>query len=104
MSLVGEFVQDDFDSVDPLEPADNMKLSELKSRYGERIALMGGVTREIASMSHEQIDRHIQEIAREAGPYGFILNCGGGIPPEMPLESLMHYLAAIEKYRKISAV
>ncbi len=100
MSLVGEFVDSGFDSVDPLEPADNMRLAELKARYGDRIALMGGVTREIVTMTAQQIDQHIQQTVRDAGPNGFILNCGGGIPPEMPLESFMHYSAALDKYRR----
>jgi len=101
MSLVGEFVDNGFDSVDPLEPADNMRLAELKARYGDRITLMGGITREIGTMTNHQIDQHIQQVVRDGGPYGLILNCGGGIPPEMRLENFMHYSAAVEKYRRL---
>jgi len=101
MSLVGEFVDSGFDSVDPLEPADNMRLGELKTRYGDRITLMGGITREIGTMTAQQIDQHVQQVVRDGGPYGLILNCGGGIPPEMSLENFMHYSAAVEKYRRL---
>jgi uroporphyrinogen-III decarboxylase len=102
MSLVGEFVDVGFDSVDPLDPADNMGLSELKARYGERTTLMGGITRGIGTMTPQEIYQHIQQIVRDAGPYSLILNCGGGIPPEMPLENLMHYFITIEKLRRSS--
>ena len=101
MPLVGEFVDAGFDSLDPLDPADNMRLGELKAQYGERITLIGGITREIGTMNLQAIDAHIQEVTREAGPYGLILKCGGGIPPEMTLHSFMHYCAAIERYRRL---
>lgn len=42
MSLVDEFVDNGFDSLDPFDPADNMNLSELKSRYGDKRTLTGG--------------------------------------------------------------
>lgn len=100
MSLIGEFVDVGFDSVDPLEPADNMKLSELKTKYGDRITLMGGITRDIGRMTPREIDQHIQQVIRDAGPYGLILNCGGGLPPEMSLGSLVHYIETIEKLRR----
>lgn len=98
--LMGEFVEDGFDSVDPLEPADNIRLVEIKEQYGDRIALMGGITRDIGKMTPEEIDKHIQGIVKDAGPCGLILNCGGGVPPDMSLEALMHYSATIEKYRR----
>jgi len=101
MSLVGEFVDSGFDSLDPLEPADNMRLAELKTRYGDRITMMGGITREIGTMTPQQIEQHIQQVVRDAGPYGLVLNCGGGIPPEMSLKNFMHYSAALEKYRRL---
>jgi uroporphyrinogen decarboxylase len=100
MTLVGEFVDNGFDSLDPLEPADNMNLAELKAKYGDRITLMGGITRNIGTMTTEQIENHIRQVIRDGGPHGLILNCGGGIPPEMRLESLMGYCTAVQKYRR----
>jgi uroporphyrinogen decarboxylase len=90
-----------FDSLDPLEPADNMNLAELKAKYGDRITLMGGITRDIGTMTTEQIENHVQQVIRAGGPCGLILNCGGGIPPEMRLERLMSYCAAVQKYRRV---
>jgi len=101
MPLFGDFVDVGFDSVDPLEPADNMMLPELKTRYGEKVALMGGITRDIGRMAPHEVERHIQQIVRDAGPYGLIFNCGGGIPPEMSLEGFMHYSASIRKFRSL---
>jgi len=100
MSLVEEFVDNGFDSIDPLEPEDNMKLSELKTRYGDKVTLMGGITRKIGTMLPQEIYQHIGQIVKEAGPYGLILNCGAGVPSEMSLENFMHYSGAIEKFRR----
>ncbi len=100
MSLVEEFVDNGFDSIDPLEPEDNMKLLELKTRYGDKVTLMGGITRKIGTMPPQEIYQHIGQIVKEAGPYGLILNCGAGVPSEMSLENFMHYSCAIEKFRR----
>lgn len=101
MPLVEEFVDVGFDSIDPLEPADNMTLSELKARYGGKITLMGGITREIGTMLPHEIDKHIEQVVKDAGPYGLILNCGAGVPSEMSLENFMHYSNTIEKFRRL---
>jgi hypothetical protein len=61
---------------------------------------MGGITRNIGTMTPEQIENHIKQVIGDGGPYGQILNCGGGIP-EMPLESLMSYGTAVRKHRKV---
>jgi len=100
MPLVGEFVDDGFDSLDPLDPADNMRLHEVKSIFGERITLTGGITKLIGTYTHEQISQHIEDIVKTAGPNGLILNCAGGIPPEMKLESFVHYSESLEKHRR----
>jgi uroporphyrinogen-III decarboxylase len=100
MPLVGEFVDDGFDSLDPLDPSDCMRLSELKAQYGDRITLTGRITKHIGTMTPEEISGHIEQIVRTAGPDGLILNCAGGIPPEMSLEKYMQYVAAIEKLRR----
>jgi len=100
MSLVGEFVDAGFDSLDPLDPTDNMRLSEVKSSWGDKITLTGGITKQIGSLTAEAIDKHLEDVVKAAGPTGFILDCGGGIPPEMTLQSFMHYSAAIEKFRR----
>ena len=100
MSLVEEFVDNGFDSLDPIEPEDNMNLAELKTKYGDRIMLMGGITRNIGTMTPEQIENHIKQVIRDGGPRGLVLNCGGGIPPEMHLESLMGYSASVQRHRR----
>jgi len=103
MPLVGQLVDCGFDSLDPFDPTDNMNLPELKSRYGDRITLTGGIAKHIGTLSPEEIDLHIKHVVETAGPYGFILNCGGGIPPEMSLEAFNHYSDTLERWRKISA-
>jgi len=100
MPLAGEFVDDGFDSLDPLDPSDGMRLPELKSQYGDRITLTGGITKHIGTMTPDEIDHHIEQIVKTAGPDGLILNCAGGIPPEMSLENYTHYAAAIERFRQ----
>jgi len=100
MSLVGEFVDVGFDSLDPLDPTDRMNIAEVKSTWGDKITLTGGITKEIGTMTPKATDNHIHQLVKTAGPNGFILNCGGGVPPEITLEGFMSYADAIEKYRR----
>jgi uroporphyrinogen-III decarboxylase len=103
MSLVGEFVDAGFDSLDPLDSADNMRLSEVKSKYGNQIMLTGGITKQIGTMAPGEMSAHLGQVVRDAGPEGLILNCAGGIPPEMPLANYMHFATALEQVREIRA-
>lgn len=102
MPLFKGFVEAGFDSVDPLDPADNMDLARVKAEFGPRVTLMGGITRDIGLMPPERLERHIEDRAQTAGPDGgYILMCAGGVPPEMSLAGFNLYLRCVEKYRRL---
>lgn len=104
MPLFKDLVDAGFDSIDPLDPADNMDLARLKTGFGEKVTLMGGITRDIGVMSAEQLQKHIEDRARIGQPGGgYILMCAGGVPPEMSLGNFNLYLRSIEKYRRLKA-
>ncbi len=101
MPLFKDFIDVGFDSIDPIDPADNMDLLKLKETYNDKITLMGGVTKNIGLMSIKEIEKHVLEIAKIGGKKSFILMSAGGVPPEMSLEKFNHYRYIIEKARKI---
>jgi len=91
------------DSIDPLDPADGMRLAEVKEKYGDRICIMGGITKSIGSMSKEEIREHVLSVFSCAGPRGFIAMSSGGVPPEMSLENFNYYSYVVEKARRLTA-
>lgn len=102
MPLLKDIVEIRPDSIDPLDPADGMKLAEVKEKYGDKICIMGGITRDIGRMSKNEIKEHIFNVFKCAGPNGFIAMCSGGVPPEMSLENFNYYRYIVEKARKLN--
>ncbi len=68
--------------LDPIDPQGGMDLAEVKSRYGDRIALKGGVdcTRVLVDGTPEEVVEATKRALREGGPGGgFILSSSNSI-------------------------
>jgi uroporphyrinogen decarboxylase len=100
MLLLEDIVKTGPDSIDPLDPADGMKLAEVKEKYGDRVCIMGGITKNIGRMSKKEIREHVLNVFKCAGPNGFIAMSSGGVPPEMSLENFNYYRHVLEKARR----
>lgn len=101
MPLLDDIVDVGFDSIDPLDPADGIDLQRVKERYGDKVCLMGGITRDIGRMPKEELAKHVREVFTTLGPIGFIACEAGGIPPEMTLESFNEYMKILQEVRKV---
>jgi uroporphyrinogen decarboxylase len=102
MLLLDDITETGADSIDPLDPADGIRLAEVKEKYGDRVCLMGGITKSIGMMSKDEIREHVQDVFRCAGPRGFIAMSSGGVPPEMSLENFNYYIYMVEKARRLN--
>ena len=101
MPLLGEIVDTDPDSIDPLDIADNISVTEVKERYGNQICLMGGITKDIGRMTENETSKHIQDMVKICGSHGYIIGTAGGVPSEMTLSQLNVFKDAIDKARKM---
>ncbi len=101
MPLLNDIVETGPDSIDPLDIADNINVPEVKKRHGYQICLMGGITKDIGRMSEDETSKHVQSIANECGPYGYIMGTAGGVPSEMTLSQLNAFKEAVDKARGI---
>jgi len=99
MILFEDIVETGADVIEPLDVADGMKPAELKEKYGDKVCLCGGITKNIGYMSVEELERHIDEVFSTLGPTGFIAREAGGIPTEMTLESFNEYMTILHKRR-----
>lgn len=99
--IVPLLVEAGIDILNPVGPSDNMNLKELKVKYGNKITLMGGISKFIGKMNREELDRHLKEVIETGSPGGgFILMSEGGIPSSMSNEDFKFYLEMSKKYRK----
>jgi len=101
--LLEDIVETGVDSIDPLDPADGISLIEVKEKYGDKVCLMGGITKNIGRMTKEEIKTHIFTLFKNAGPRRFIAMPAGGIPAEMSLENFNFFNQVLERARRTSA-
>jgi uroporphyrinogen-III decarboxylase len=99
MQLFNDIIDVGYNWIDPLDPNDNINLLEVKEKYGDKITLVGGITRDIGRMTKNDLYKHITEVVKTLGSEGFILRSAGGVPPEMSLENFNYYREIIEKIR-----
>ncbi|NQT94274.1 MAG: hypothetical protein HQ559_16050 [Lentisphaerae bacterium] len=102
MSLVDKIIATGVDILNPVGPGDNMDLAGIKAKYGERIVILGGMSKFIARMSQEEVEAHIAEVfevATRGG--GFIARNESGVPADMTKENLDFYIKTVRKYREM---
>jgi len=89
------------DILNPVGPGDHMDLAQLKRDYGDRVVLNGGISKFIERMSHEEMERHVEEVIRVGSQGGGFMVCSeGGIPVTFSQEDFRFYVATSRKYRE----
>ena len=99
--ILEDLVNTGFDCIDPWDPDEGMDIGEGKKKYGDRIALRGGITKRIGQLSREEIKDHVEDRIRLASPGGgFILGMAGGVPFDMDVENVRYYVELAKKLRR----
>lgn len=100
-SLVPLFVRAKLDMLNPVGPSDNMDLKVLKEKYGDKLCLFGGLSKNIGIMSAEELKEHLLDRLRVGAPGGgYILGSEGDIPVEMSIENFDFLIKISKKYRR----
>jgi len=99
--IVSLIVEAGIDILNPVGPSDNMNLKELKAKYGDKITLMGGISKFIGGMNREELDKHLKKVIETGiSGGGFILMSEGGIPSSMSNEDFKFFFDRMRKYRE----
>ena len=99
--LLPSLVEAGVDMLNPVGPSDNMNLQEIKETYGNRITILGGISKFIGQMSREDLECHVKEVVRTGSPGGgYMTMSEGGIPYTMSREDFTFYLDILRKYRE----
>jgi uroporphyrinogen decarboxylase len=99
-SLFDPMIEAGIDAIDPLEPVAGMDIGEVKSRYGDRLALVGNVdcTDLLPNATPEEVEEAVKEtIAKGAPGGGYILASSNSIHPAVRPEN---YRAMAEAARR----
>jgi uroporphyrinogen decarboxylase len=100
-ALLPALVEAGVDILNPVGPTDNMNLAEIKEKYGDRITLLGGISKFIGEMSREELESHVEEVIHVGSPGGgYMTMSEGGIPYTMSHEDFTFYLDILRKYRE----
>jgi uroporphyrinogen decarboxylase len=73
--------------------------SEARKRVGERVALQGNFDSTLLLGPKERIVTETEEILRQAGPLGHIMNLGHGILPPTPVDNARTFIETTKSYR-----
>ncbi len=100
-AIMDYIVEAGVDILNPLDPEENMNLEELKQKYGEKITLCGGISRNFSSMSRHDLEAHIEATIRiGARGGGYMVMDGSGIPDTMTKQDFQFYIDTLRKYRQ----
>ncbi len=98
--LIEFFIEEGIDCLQPLETKAGMDLIELKQKYGDRIAFMGGIdVRAMAAEDPRVIEEEIRrkiEVAKVGG--GYIYHSDHSIPNNVSFEQYKRVIELVHKY------
>ncbi len=100
--LIPYFIEAGIDCLQPLEVKAGMDLIELKKKYGNELAFMGGIdTRLYSSNDPKLVEEEIKtkfEVAKVGG--GYIYHCDHSIPHTVSLSQYKRIIEMVRKYGK----
>jgi uroporphyrinogen decarboxylase len=99
--IIDKIVDSGIDCLDPIDPGAGMKISEVKSKYGDRISLKGNVdcADTLTFGSKEEVIRETKQCLIDGAPgYGFILSSGNSIHSGVKPENYIAMLQTLKEY------
>lgn len=98
--LIPDLIEAGFDCLQPLEVKAGMDLKELKPKYGDQMAFMGGIdVRAMASPDPSLIEEEIRtkfEVAMPGG--GYIYHSDHSVPKNVSLQQYKRVMELVKKY------
>jgi uroporphyrinogen decarboxylase len=99
--IIDKIVDSGIDCLDPIDPVAGMQISEVKSKYGDRISLKGNVdcAETLTFGTKEQVIEETKKCLMDGAPgYGFILSSGNSIHSGVKPENYIAMLETLQKY------
>lgn len=93
-SLIPDFIDSGIDCLQAIEIKSGMNLLDIYKRFGDKIALMGGIdARVLLSNDLKLIDKELEsKLPLVKDGYGYILHSDHSLPPEVEIETYKYFL------------
>jgi hypothetical protein len=93
MPLIDAFLDCGVNVMHPFEPAAGMDIVAVRKRYGNRLAILGGIDKHVLRRSKAEIDRELEyKMQPRLGRGGTVFGLDHRIPNGTPLESYRYYV------------
>ncbi|MEE8324188.1 MAG: uroporphyrinogen decarboxylase family protein, partial [Candidatus Humimicrobiaceae bacterium] len=99
--IIDKIVDSGIDCLDPIDPVAGMKISEVKSKYGDRISLKGNVdcAETLTFGTKEEVIEETKQCLIDGAPgYGFILSSGNSIHSGVKPENYIAMLQTLKEF------
>jgi uroporphyrinogen decarboxylase len=99
--LVDLWIEAGIDCLDPIDPGAGLTMRDMKTKYGDRIALKGNIdcVKTLCTGTPEEVKAEVRQAIADAGPSGLILSSSNtihrGVKPE-------NYRAMLDELRRAS--
>lgn len=103
MEIMDDLIEAGIDGINPIEPLAGMDLKVLKQRYGKNLILVGGIdcSQLLPLGTPDQIRQGVKEAMRSAAiGGGFFIGSSSEVTPATPLENILAFYEACQKYGK----
>lgn len=89
------------DTLNPVGSTDNMNLAETKEKYGDKITILGGISKFNGEISKGELESRVKEVIRIGSKGGGYMTAPeGSIPCTMTHEDFRFCPDILRKYRK----
>ena len=100
MPIVRDLREAGVDILNPLDPDDNMPMSEIRDAAGEKMVLCGGMNKHFWDWDRERQYKHLHEVVANGKRYGpHILMDSGGVIETVTKKSFDDFLAMSQEVR-----
>jgi uroporphyrinogen decarboxylase len=101
--LLDDFIDAGIDCINPIEPAANMDIWEVKKRYGDRVCIMGNIDCGdlLCNGRAEEVERAVADCIRKGAPGGgLIVSSSNSIHSGVKPENYAAMIRAVYRYGK----
>ena len=99
--IIDMIIDSGISCLDPIDPQAGMDLTEVKDKYGDRVALKGNVdcAQTLSYATVDEVIAETKEVIRKGGPGGgFILSSSNSIHASVKPENYMAMLDTLKEY------
>ena len=99
--ILDQIIGTGVDAINPIEPVARMDIGEVKSRYGDRVAVVGNIdcSHILSEASLDQVESAVVECIRKASPGGgHIISSSNSIHSAVKPENYAAMIAAAKRY------